>query len=188
VAAMAVQQKVLQYSERRLEQDKFQVRVGLNTGEVYRKDNDVFGKEVNVAARLQNYAGEGEVLLTENTFKDIRDFVRCTRLGGINVKGFADPITAYRAEEVTVDLARLQGGAAVGQAHARGDANLERLKETIFVPSFQVPAGKGDVAGILKATFTELARAIEDVATDAHEEYVFKKYLQDKWEQILARL
>ena len=45
-----------------------------------------------------------------------------------------------------------------------------------------------EVAALLRTTFTELARAIEDVATDAHEEYVFKKYLQEKWEQIIARL
>ena len=188
VAAMSVQQKIQQHNERHLEQDKFHVRVGLNTGPVTRKDNDMFGKEVNVASRLQNYGAKGDVLLTEATFEQIRDFVRCTKLGGINVKGVTEPITAYKAEEITVDLAKLQEGAAAGQKSVRGDATLERLKETIFVPSFQVPPGKGDIATLLRTTFTEMARAIEDIATDAHEEYVFKRYLQDKWDQIVARL
>jgi len=188
VAAMIVQQRIQQHNERHLEQDKFHVRVGLNTGPVTRKDNDVFGKEVNVASRLQNYGAKGDVLLTQATFEHIRDFVRCTKLGGINVKGVTEPITAYKAEEITVDLAKLQAGAAAGQKSVRGDATLERLKETIFVPSFQVPPGKGDVANLLRTTFTEMARAIEDIATDAHEEYVFKRYLQEKWDQIVARL
>jgi class 3 adenylate cyclase/HEAT repeat protein len=188
VAALAAQQKVQQHNARHLEQDKFHVRAGLNTGSVTLKDNDVFGPQVSVASRLQNYGARGDVLLTQSTFDRIREFVRCTKLGGINVKGFAEPITAYKAEEITVDLARAQEGAAAGQKGGPADSTMERLKETIFVPSFQLPPGKSEVAALLRTTFTELAKAIEDVATDAHEEYVFKKYLQDKWEQILARL
>ena len=189
VAAMSIQQRIAQHNAQRLERDKFQVRIGLNTGKVIRsKDNDVLGREVNVASRMQNVAEKGEVVLTQETFNHIRDFVRCIELGGINVKGIDKPITAYQAQELTIDLAKLQQESSTAQKGSRADPAMERLKETIFVPSFQVPAGKSEVAGLLKATFAELARAIEDVATDAHEEYVFKKYLQDKWEQILTRL
>ena len=188
VAAMTVQQKIQQYSAMRMEQEKFQVRIGLNTGPVIRKDNDIFGNVVNVASRMQSVATPGDVLLTEATFEEIRDFVRCTKLGGINVKGIKEAITAYVAEEVTVDLAKLQQAGAGGEKGALRDSSLEKLQETIFVPSFQAPPDKGEVAALLRTTFGEISRAIEDIASDSHEEYVFKKYLQEKWNQIIGKL
>jgi class 3 adenylate cyclase/HEAT repeat protein len=188
VAAMAVQQKIIQYSAQRLEQEKFQVRVGLNTGPVIRKDNDIFGNVVNVASRMQSAATPGDVLLTEATWEEIREFVRCTKLGGINVKGIKEAITAYVAEEVTVDLAKLQEHGGADEKSALRDSSLEKLKETIFVPKFHAPADKGEVAALLKVTFGEISRAIEDIASDSHEEYVFKKYLQEKWDAIMEKL
>lgn len=188
VAAMSVQQKIHQHNASRLEQEKFQVRIGLNTGPVIRKDNDIFGNVVNVASRMQSAATPGDVLLTEATWEEIRDFVRCTKLGGINVKGIKEAITAYVAEEVTVDLAKLQDAGGGADKGALRDSSLEKLKETIFVPNFQASSDKGEVAALLKTTFGEISRAIEDIASDSHEEYVFKKYLQEKWDQIIARL
>ncbi|MCX7040149.1 MAG: hypothetical protein NT005_13580 [Spirochaetes bacterium] len=188
VAAMTVQQKIQEYSAMRMEQEKFQVRIGLNTGPVIRKDNDIFGEVVNIASRMQSAGSAGDVLLTESTFEEIRDYVRCTKLGGILVKGIKEAITAYSPEEITVDLAKLQEAGAGTEKGTLRDSTLEKLKETIFVPSFQAPAGKGEVAGLLKATFGEISRAIEDIASDYHEEYVFKKYLQEKWNQIIEKL
>jgi hypothetical protein len=143
---------------------------------------------VNVASRMQSAATPGDVLLTEATWEEIRDFVRCTKLGGINVKGIKEAITAYVAEEVTVDLAKLQEHSGAAEKGALRDSSLERLKETIFVPKFQAPPEKGEVAALLKATFGEISRAIEDIASDSHEEYVFKKYLQEKWDAIMEKL
>jgi class 3 adenylate cyclase/HEAT repeat protein len=188
VAAMTVQQKIQEYGSMRVEQEKFQVRIGLNTGPVIRKDNDIFGEVVNVASRMQSAGSPGDVLLTESTFEEIRDYVRCTKLGGIMVKGIKEAITAYSPEEITVDLAKVQQAGETEQKGALRDSSLEKLKETIFVPNFQAPAGKGEVAGLLKVTFGEISRAIEDIASDYHEEYVFKKYLQEKWNQIVEKL
>ena len=36
--------------------------------------------------------------------------------------------------------------------------------------------------------FAEISRAVEDVASDYHEEYAFKKYLQEKWDQLIEKL
>jgi hypothetical protein len=137
---------------------------------------------------MQSAGSPGDVLLTESTFEEIRDYVRCTELGGIMAKGIKEAITAYSPEEITVDLAKLQEAGAGTEKGTLRDSTLEKLKETIFVPSFQAPAGKGEVAGLLKATFGEISRAIEDIASDYHEEYVFKKYLQEKWNQIIEKL
>ena len=72
VAALAVQQKIHEYSAMRVEQEKFQARIGLNTGSVIRRDNDIFGDVVNVASRMQSKATPGEVILTEATYRRSR--------------------------------------------------------------------------------------------------------------------
>ena len=59
------------------------------------------------------------------------------------------------------------------------------------MPSFQVPQGKGDsgeIAPLLKNIFSEISRAIEDIASDYHEEYVFKKDLQEKWNALMEKM
>ena len=193
VAALGVQQKIHEYSAMRVEQEKFQARIGLNSGPVIRRDNDIFGDVVNVASRMQSAATPGEVVLTEATYYEIQDYVRCTGLGRIQVKGIKDAIMAYSAKEITVDLGKLQeqGGAGAKEKRPLRDSSLQKLKESMFVPSFQVPSGSAENEGLaneLKAIFSELSRAVEDISSDYHEEYAFKRYLQDKWNAIVERL
>jgi len=193
VAALTVQKKIREYSAMRVEQEKFQARVGLNTGPVIKKDKDIFGEVVNVAARMQSAATPGDVLLTDETFKEIRDYVRCTRLGRIEAKGIKDGVLAYKPEEIIVDIEKIMHTSAgdPGEKGALRDASLEKLKESMFVPSFQVPGDKsalGETAALLKGIFSEISRAVEDFATDYHDEYVFKKYLQEKWNKLMESL
>ncbi len=191
-AALAVQKRIGEYNATRVGQEKFHARIGLNTGPVIRKDEDVFGEVVNVASRMQSAATPGDILLTDATFQGIRDYARCTELGKIQVKGIKDPITAYSPQEITVDLARVAGAAEPGAgAQAQRDASLETLKESMFVPRFNLPEGRGGsegVAAMLKGIFTDLSRAIEEIASDYHEEFEIKKYLQEKWNLLMQRM
>lgn len=192
VAALAVQQKIHDYSAVRVEQEKFQARIGLNTGPVIRKDNDIFGEVVNIASRMQSVATPGDILLTDATFQQIRDYVRCTELGRIQVKGIKEAITAYSPEAVTVDLAKLKE-TPDKEAASKGvlrDSSLEKLKQSIFVPDFSVPGEKSslELASTLKTLFSEISRAVEDIASDYHDEYVFKKYLQERWNALMGKL
>jgi class 3 adenylate cyclase/tetratricopeptide (TPR) repeat protein len=83
------------------------VRVGVNTGEVVTsvEDSLVTGDAVNVAARLEQAAGAGEVLLGEETYRLVRDAVRVEELPALEVKGKSDPLRAYRLGSVTGDTA-----------------------------------------------------------------------------------
>jgi class 3 adenylate cyclase len=183
VAALTVQEKITEYSAMRVEQEKFQTRIGLNTGSVIRKGKDIFGEVVNVASRMQSKAPPGDILLTEATYQEIKDYVRCTQLGNIEVKGIKDFITAYSPQEVIADTTKLMGAA--------DEPGLQKLKESIFIPSFQIPSGKGDAGRLpvlIKEIFSEISRAIEELASDYHDEYEFKKYLQEKWNALMENL
>jgi class 3 adenylate cyclase len=183
VAALTVQKKIQDYSAMRVEQEKFQARIGLNTGAVIRKGKDILGEVVNVASRMQSAATPGDILLTESTYQEINEYVRCTELGRIQVKGIKEAITAYSPEELIADPSKLMDSAQ--------EPGLQKLKESIFVPNFSIPEGKGNgekVPLLLKQIFTEISRAIEELASDYHDEYEFKKYLQEKWNSLMNSL
>jgi len=183
VAALMVQKKIAEYSSLKVEQEKFQTRIGLNTGSVIRKGKDIFGEVVNVASRMQSAATPGDILLTDATYQEIREYVRCTELGRIQVKGIKDAITAYSPQELTADPAKIMDTAP--------EPGLQKLKESIFVPNFQIPAeaaGENRLPLLLKGIFSEISRAIEELAADYHDEYEFKKYLQEKWNALMGSL
>ncbi|MGO9310590.1 MAG: adenylate/guanylate cyclase domain-containing protein, partial [Spirochaetia bacterium] len=183
VAALTVQKKLAEYSAMRVGLEKIQARIGLNTGSVIRKGKDIFGPVVNVAARMQSTAGNGEVFLTDATYQKIHEYVRCTKLGPITVKGIDKAINAYSAQELIADPAKVVGDSL--------EPGLQKLKESIFVPVFTIPAGaaaENRIPSLLKDIFTEISRAIEELAADYQDEYEFKKYLQDRWNALMGNL
>ena len=72
-------------------------RIGVNTGEVVAGEGDslVTGDAVNVAARLEQAADSGEILLGEATQQLVRDAVRVEPLA-LELKGKSAPVDAYR--------------------------------------------------------------------------------------------
>jgi class 3 adenylate cyclase len=79
-------------------------RIGVNTGEVVAGEGDtlVTGDAVNVAARLEQLAEIGEVLIGGETRQLVRDAVQVEPVQ-VAAKGKAEPVAAYRL--LNVDLA-----------------------------------------------------------------------------------
>ena len=83
-------------------------RTGIHTGEVAVGDPDtgqtlVTGDTVNTAARLEQAAGPGEILLGETTRTLVRDAVVVAPVEPIEAKGKAEPVAAYRLVDVLPD-------------------------------------------------------------------------------------
>jgi class 3 adenylate cyclase/tetratricopeptide (TPR) repeat protein len=74
-----------------------QARIGLNTGEVVVGTSErlATGDAVNVAARLEQSAGAGEVLLGPETARLVRDAVESEELT-LELKGKNEPLAAHR--------------------------------------------------------------------------------------------
>jgi class 3 adenylate cyclase/tetratricopeptide (TPR) repeat protein len=77
------------------------MRTGVNTGEVitgavHGDEGYVAGGTVNIAARLEQAAQPGEILIGEATFRLVRHAVRAERLDALTVKGKADALPAWR--------------------------------------------------------------------------------------------
>jgi class 3 adenylate cyclase len=80
-------------------------RIGVNTGPVVAGDpsggqNVVTGDTVNTAARLEQAAAAGEILIGEATFELVRDAVEVEPVDPLALKGKADDVPAYRLVSV----------------------------------------------------------------------------------------
>ena len=99
------------------------MRIGVNTGAVVTGTDDslVTGDAVNVAARLEQAAEPGEVLLGSETYRLVRDAVDAELLPPLAAKGKSEPLTAYRLRAVTGDVAvaRRQDAPLVGRTRER---------------------------------------------------------------------
>ncbi len=84
------------------------VRIGVNTGEVFvgaggRREQFATGDAVNVAARLEQAAGDGEILLGEQAYRLVERLVRAEPLDPLPVKGRAAKVRAWRLQELDGD-------------------------------------------------------------------------------------
>ncbi len=171
-------------------------RVGVNTGEVVAGDASVrqalvTGDAVNVAARLEQAAPPGEVLIAEATWRLVRDAAVTEPVAPIEAKGKSEPLRAYRLIAINqgaAGVARRLDSPLVGRerplaqlAQAFGEAEADRVCHlfTVLGPS---GVGKsrfvqealerfGGRAGVLRGrclsygegiTYWPLAEAIHD--------------------------
>jgi class 3 adenylate cyclase/tetratricopeptide (TPR) repeat protein len=84
---------------------RLEARIGINTGEVVVGDpraqqTVATGDAVNVAARLQQAAQPGEILLGRETHRLVADRVRAGPLETFSLKGKSEPVRSWRLDEV----------------------------------------------------------------------------------------
>jgi class 3 adenylate cyclase/tetratricopeptide (TPR) repeat protein len=99
-----------------------QLRTGVNTGEAVTAIDDwlAVGDAVNTAARLEQTAAPGEILLGPDTAGLVRDAVSVEPLDPMTLRGKARPVAAYRLVEVLVKAGsprRRLDRPLVGRAH-----------------------------------------------------------------------
>lgn len=86
----------------------FEVRIGLNTGDVIvgsigddlRMDYTAQGQVVGIAARLESLAGPDQVLMTEFTAAEVKALVELESLGTREIKGASRPLEVFRLDAV----------------------------------------------------------------------------------------
>jgi adenylate cyclase len=72
-------------------------RVGINAGPVVFRDGDYFGRTVNLAARIADYARPGEVLISDAVRELAGSEFAFEPIGPIELKGIPSAVPLYRA-------------------------------------------------------------------------------------------
>jgi len=133
------------------------LRVAVNTGEVVVSgaNDDVVGDPVNVAARLQQEARDGDVVIGEATQRLVSTLVTLAPLGSFALKGRAESVKAYRV----VSLDRPAGASAtpfVGR-----DDELARISR-VYDAAVAAPAAR--LAVLLGSPGLGKSRLIDELA------------------------
>src|SRR6266481_3747422 len=141
------------------------LRVAVNTGEVVVSDEHAagLGDPLNVAARLQQEARDGDVLISESTHRLVRELVTLAPFGVFSLKGRSETVAAYRV----VSLDRPAGAPATAFV-----GREDELRRIMAVYDAAVAARRARLAVILGSPglgksrlITELARRLGDRAS-----------------------
>jgi hypothetical protein len=155
-AALRMQESVAQYAEGvfRSQGVPVQIRVGLNSGDVVVRaigsdlhmDYTAVGQTTHLAARMEQMATPGTILLAPTTLQLAEGYVQVAARGPVAVKGLPDPVEVYELAGVSAVRSRLQAAAERGLSRFVGrDAELEQLRRALE----QAGQGRGQVAAVV---------------------------------------
>jgi class 3 adenylate cyclase/tetratricopeptide (TPR) repeat protein len=133
---------------------RVQIRVGLNSGEVVVRsigsdlhmDYTAVGQTTHLAARMEQMANPGTVLLTADTLRLAEGYVQVQPLGATPVKGLGTPIEVFELTGASPVRSRLQASAARGLTKFVG---REAEMGGLFGALEQARAGRGQVVAIV---------------------------------------
>jgi class 3 adenylate cyclase/tetratricopeptide (TPR) repeat protein len=132
----------------------FAVRMGLNSGEVVvgrigddlRMDYTAQGHTVGLAARMEQLAQPGTVLLTEGTASLVSGYFQLRDLGAMQVKGVGEPLHVCELEGVGPVRARLDISRARGFSKFVGRQSEMAALEAALE---RAVSGSGQVVGVV---------------------------------------
>jgi tetratricopeptide (TPR) repeat protein len=155
-AALAMQDAMQDYAEevRRTQGLLVQMRVGLHSGEVVVRaigndlhmDYSAVGQTTHLAARMEQLAAPGSILLTAATLRLVEGLVRVQALGPVPVKGLVEPVEVFALVGVTALRRRLQAAVARGLSPFVGrQSELVALQQALA----RAGAGQGQVVALI---------------------------------------
>ena len=67
----------------------FQIRIGIHQGDIFLKDGDVYGDDVNIASRVEGFSPVGGISISDKVYKDIQGVkdIRTSFIGHKPLKG-----------------------------------------------------------------------------------------------------
>jgi class 3 adenylate cyclase/tetratricopeptide (TPR) repeat protein len=155
-AALTMQDSVKQYAAevQRTEGIPIQVRVGLNAREVVVRsigsdlhmDYTAVGETVHLAARMEQTAMPGSILMTAEALRLAEGYVQVEPLGPVRVKGLTEPVNAFELIGPGSVRTRLQAAVARGLTRFVGRQHeLGMLRQALE----RAQAGHGQVVALV---------------------------------------
>lgn len=156
-AALRMQEVMRGYADKLREKGypPILMRVGINTGEVVvrsiRKDDlhadyVPVGHSTNLAARMEQLAAPGSILVTDYTYKLTDGYFAFKDLGKTQVKGVEEPLNVYEVLGAGPLRTRFQVTARRGLTRFVGrQSEMEQLRNALT----QAKAGHGQIVGVM---------------------------------------
>jgi class 3 adenylate cyclase len=174
-AALRMQRRVTLYADeiQRGGGTPVQIRVGLNSGEVVVRaigsdlhmDYTAVGQTTHLAARMEQMAKPGSVLVTGDTLKLAEGYVQVRPLGAVRVKGLDAPTSVYELTGSVPARSRLQASAARGLTRFVGrDSELQQLAQALD----RAAAGHGQAVAVVGEAGVGKSRLVWEFTRSPH--------------------
>src|SRR5215813_13360619 len=156
-AALSMQDEMRRYADHvRLKHGApLSMRIGANTGEVVVRsiriddlhtDYVPVGHSTNLAARMEQMATPGSIVVTDYTHKLTDGFFEFKALGTATIKGVEEPLNVYEVLRVGPLRTKLQVAMRRGLTRFVGrQSELEQLQQALE----QAKAGHGQIVGVM---------------------------------------
>ncbi|HEV8228168.1 MAG TPA: adenylate/guanylate cyclase domain-containing protein [Methylomirabilota bacterium] len=154
-AALRMQEALKRYArETSADEVPARIRVGLNSGEVVvrtigsdlRMDYTAVGQTTHLAARLEQMADPGTILLAPGTWQLAEGYVDVQTRGPLPIKGLTDPVEVFELVGAGAVRSRLHAAAARGLTSFVGrDIELDQLQQALDLAK----AGHGQVVAMV---------------------------------------
>lgn len=156
-AALRMQESVEQYAQDVLHSHSvpIQIRVGLNSGEVVvraigsdlQMDYTAVGQTTHLAARMEQMATPGTILLAPATMQLVEDHMQVESTGPVAVKGMTDPVELYTLTGAGAQRGRLHAAAARGllTRFVGRDTEIEQIRRALNLAN----NGRGQLVSIV---------------------------------------
>jgi class 3 adenylate cyclase/tetratricopeptide (TPR) repeat protein len=169
-AALRMQERIKHHAEGVFNADgvNLQIRVGLNSGEVVvgtigsdlRMDYTAIGRTAHLAARMEQLASPGSILVTPSTLELAEGFVAVKSLGRVPVKGLAEPLEVHEVTGVGSARTRFQAVARGGLTRFVGrDIELEELRRALQIAG----DGHGQVVALVAEAGMGKSRLVHEL-------------------------
>ncbi|HWM41939.1 MAG TPA: cytochrome P450 [Burkholderiales bacterium] len=173
-AALRIQEAIGQYAAdvQRRHGVHVRVRVGLNSGEVVvrsvgsdlRMDYTAVGQTTHLAARMEQIAEPGQILITAEGLLAAEGYVETKPLGPVQVKGLASPVEVYEITGAGPVRTRLQAALARGLTCFTGrEPAMAQLCSAIE----RARAGHGQVVSIVGEPGVGKSRLVHEFVNGA---------------------
>lgn len=167
-AALDCQASIADY-RRQLEGvvDDFQIRIGINVGEVVigelgsekHAEYLAVGDAVNVAARLQNVASPGGVLISEACARQVEYAFEIHEIGEIKLKGKSDAVHAFEVLGMLAQPSRARGLGGERTPYIGRESEIIQLQDTVMA----LCRGDGGIVAITGEAGIGKTRLLEEV-------------------------
>ena len=96
-AAIEIQKKITKTSSEINDGIIIEFRIGINLGDIMVQDNNLYGDNVNIAARLEAISKPGEICISEKVYQEIKNKVNINfKFGGTKkLKNISEKINVY---------------------------------------------------------------------------------------------
>jgi class 3 adenylate cyclase len=96
-AAISIQNQVSENVKKIEDAVKITFRIGINLGDIMTQDNNLYGDNVNIAARLESIAAPGEINISEKVYQEVYNKVSISfkSLGEKKLKNISQKIKVY---------------------------------------------------------------------------------------------